>query len=279
MNRKWLILIALAVGVIGFAGWTYGHGMGGFGMMNPGGFLSSGYMGTMMATGMACPMMQHTSGPSLNEKEISYWTCSMHPSVHVDQPGDCPICGMKLIPVYKSEEGQIKANKETEHEFEAEIVTKDNSLLKVGDKAPLFALPDLKGDTVFFNDSTVQATVLWITNFCPGCQEKIPDMIELHNQYAKRGVMILAIGLLGRDRELPYSVAREFSTPFAVLIDTSGSVAMAYGGEYVAGSCPLQNFYLIDQTGIIRYASHYPGTSQKVMETELRKILKDTKEG
>ncbi|MBV8389529.1 MAG: efflux RND transporter periplasmic adaptor subunit [Mucilaginibacter sp.] len=27
----------------------------------------------------------------------AYYTCSMHPQVHEDHPGNCPICGMKLI--------------------------------------------------------------------------------------------------------------------------------------------------------------------------------------
>jgi Cu(I)/Ag(I) efflux system membrane fusion protein len=30
-----------------------------------------------------------------------YYTCSMHPQVHEDHPGNCPICGMKLIAVSK----------------------------------------------------------------------------------------------------------------------------------------------------------------------------------
>jgi membrane fusion protein, copper/silver efflux system len=34
------------------------------------------------------------------EAEVaSVWTCSMHPHIRMDQPGDCPICGMDLIPV------------------------------------------------------------------------------------------------------------------------------------------------------------------------------------
>lgn len=30
------------------------------------------------------------------------WTCSMHPNIKLSEPGDCPICGMDLIPVSSS---------------------------------------------------------------------------------------------------------------------------------------------------------------------------------
>ncbi len=30
------------------------------------------------------------------------WTCSMHPQIRKDEPGDCPICGMDLIPLQQS---------------------------------------------------------------------------------------------------------------------------------------------------------------------------------
>lgn len=26
-----------------------------------------------------------------------YYTCTMHPEVHLDKPGNCPICGMELV--------------------------------------------------------------------------------------------------------------------------------------------------------------------------------------
>ncbi len=35
-----------------------------------------------------------------HEGLIDYWTCSMHPSVHLTGPGTCPICSMDLVPVY-----------------------------------------------------------------------------------------------------------------------------------------------------------------------------------
>lgn len=33
-----------------------------------------------------------------SQESVEYWTCSMHPNVRSQEPGDCPICGMDLIP-------------------------------------------------------------------------------------------------------------------------------------------------------------------------------------
>jgi Cu(I)/Ag(I) efflux system membrane fusion protein len=33
--------------------------------------------------------------------DIAYYTCTMHPSVREAVPGNCPICGMQLVPVYR----------------------------------------------------------------------------------------------------------------------------------------------------------------------------------
>ncbi len=40
-------------------------------------------------------------GHKHDEGEIDYWTCSMHPWIHLPDPGKCPICSMDLIPVLK----------------------------------------------------------------------------------------------------------------------------------------------------------------------------------
>ena len=36
--------------------------------------------------------------------ETTTYTCSMHPQIRQEEPGDCPICGMDLVPVSKMEE-------------------------------------------------------------------------------------------------------------------------------------------------------------------------------
>ncbi len=47
------------------------------------------------------------------DEKILYWTCSMHPTVRSDKPGDCPICGMDLIPVHKKDQGSIAVDSQT----------------------------------------------------------------------------------------------------------------------------------------------------------------------
>jgi multidrug efflux pump subunit AcrA (membrane-fusion protein) len=42
-------------------------------------------------------------------KGANYWTCPMHPQIHSDHVGECPICHMKLIQV-KAQEVQTQQN-------------------------------------------------------------------------------------------------------------------------------------------------------------------------
>lgn len=41
----------------------------------------------------------------VESSENQIWTCSMHPQIRQNEPGDCPICGMNLIPLESSGAG------------------------------------------------------------------------------------------------------------------------------------------------------------------------------
>ena len=45
------------------------------------------------------------SSKSIKPADVDYYTCTMHPSVHAEAPGQCPICGMDLVPVMKKNAG------------------------------------------------------------------------------------------------------------------------------------------------------------------------------
>ena len=40
-----------------------------------------------------------TDVPVAESAAPTVWTCSMHPQIQAPEPGDCPICGMDLIPL------------------------------------------------------------------------------------------------------------------------------------------------------------------------------------
>ena len=39
--------------------------------------------------------------------EETIWTCSMHPQIRQNEPGDCPICGMELIPLESDDNSEL----------------------------------------------------------------------------------------------------------------------------------------------------------------------------
>lgn len=46
----------------------------------------------------------HKQHVASKHSEENIWTCSMHPQIRQSEPGDCPICGMELIPLQKRRE-------------------------------------------------------------------------------------------------------------------------------------------------------------------------------
>ena len=44
-----------------------------------------------------------------NVSDEAIWTCSMHPQIRQNAPGQCPICGMDLIPIQQQLQGEAKS--------------------------------------------------------------------------------------------------------------------------------------------------------------------------
>jgi len=51
----------------------------------------------------------HASGAAQEHAGAQLWTCGMHPQVIQDEPGQCPICGMNLVPLRDGDAGQGQA--------------------------------------------------------------------------------------------------------------------------------------------------------------------------
>ncbi|KOH44819.1 efflux RND transporter periplasmic adaptor subunit [Sunxiuqinia dokdonensis] len=68
-------------------------------------FFHSGGESTASQTGV-----EGHEGHNHESEDPTTWTCSMHPQIKQDKPGDCPICGMDLIPLSSMQSGGDDVN-------------------------------------------------------------------------------------------------------------------------------------------------------------------------
>jgi len=66
-------------------------------------FLTGRFLAPSPQASGSMPQAQ-SSTPQASSSSPQTWTCSMHPQIQQPEPGDCPICGMDLIPL-KEEDG------------------------------------------------------------------------------------------------------------------------------------------------------------------------------
>ncbi len=75
-----------------------------------------------------------------HEAEPTIWTCSMHPQIRMEEPGDCPICGMDLIPLQTTGSGdatidpnaiQLSAEAAALANVQTTVVSRQNPVKKV----------------------------------------------------------------------------------------------------------------------------------------------------
>lgn len=62
-------------------------------------------LGYFIFGGSTSQEMEATTHDHSTVSESQMWTCSMHPQIMQPEPGDCPICGMDLIPAESGADG------------------------------------------------------------------------------------------------------------------------------------------------------------------------------
>lgn len=116
----------------------------------------------------------------------------------------------------------------------------------IAEKAPDFILTDLNGRKFRLSDFKGKKPVLIIfsTTWCPSCREEIPHFKEIHETYAKRGLLIVNIDIQESNKKVARFTARN-GLPYRVLLDEEGDVS----GIYDIRGVP--SMVLIDQNGNI----------------------------
>lgn len=130
-------------------------------------------------------------------------------------------------------------------------------MLKAGERAPEFTLPDQDGvEHTLTGLLDGEALILYFypADFTPGCTREACDFRDLHAQILRSELRIVGVS--------PQSAASHrrfrdrYSLPFLLLCDERKAVIGAFGVDGPLGIGVRRATFLIDRTGIIRDAVH-----------------------
>ena len=120
---------------------------------------------------------------------------------------------------------------------------------EVGYRAPDFALPTLEGKTVRLSDFRGKKAIFlnfWAT-WCAPCRLEMPTMETVYQEYKRRGLEILAVGLDSGPKSAVKNFMQELKLTYPALLDPDMQVLRLYRLFSIPAT------FLIDKEGIIRF--------------------------
>jgi peroxiredoxin Q/BCP len=102
-------------------------------------------------------------------------------------------------------------------------------MLKEGDKAPDFKVPDANGKIVKLSDLRGQKVVLYFypKDDTPGCTREACSFRDSHAKLTRQGIRVLGVSLDAPAKHKKF--AAKYDLPFTLLSDTDRVVSEAYG--------------------------------------------------
>jgi peroxiredoxin len=148
-------------------------------------------------------------------------------------------------------------------------------MLKVGSKAPLFEIKDLKGNAFNISQHLGQKQFLLVfwSIFCEPCRYEMPLIQTMHKKYGNKDLEVLAVAIDGDPlKNAIAGFVKQEGFSFRVLIDELDEneyfkVADPYG---VAGTPTI---YIVDKSGKIAF-SKVGSITEKELEKEITNVLK-----
>lgn len=74
--------------------------------------------------------------------------------------------------------------------------------------------------------------IFWATD-CPSCITEIPELIEIHETYAKQGLAMIAVALAHDSPQHIKAMRSDRQLPYTITWDKDGSIALAFGNVRV----------------------------------------------
>jgi len=138
---------------------------------------------------------------------------------------------------------------------------------EIGKSAPSFQLTDINGKSVSLSDFQGKPVLInfWAT-WCAPCLFEMPYIQEVYDEWAERGLVILAINI-GESPSRVENFMHYFNFSFPVLMDMKKNVTAKYN---VIG---YPTTYFIDGDGIIRDIKIGPFRSVAEIEDILSRVF------
>ncbi|HDY84585.1 hypothetical protein LCGC14_0999290 [marine sediment metagenome] len=94
---------------------------------------------------------------------------------------------------------------------------------------PDISFTDIDGQQHSMNDYAGKPMLLtfWATD-CPGCIQEMPDLIALHDQYAKQGLVMIEVAMAHDSLAHIKAMRDERNMPFIITWDHKSEMAMAF---------------------------------------------------
>ena len=128
------------------------------------------------------------------------------------------------------------------------LLVAERNVVKLGEPAPNFQLPDLHGHLVTMSDLRGKVVLLnfWAT-WCGPCRVEMPTMEQLYHTFARKDFEILAVSIDAQGVAVTRPFQQEYHLTFPILHDPDYRVGLMYG----ARSLPMT--FLIDRQGVVRH--------------------------
>ena len=125
---------------------------------------------------------------------------------------------------------------------------------RVGNRAPDFALTSLDGQTVTLSSYLGRVVILdfW-ASWCTPCRISMPDLYTLWKDHEDSGVVFLGVSL---DRSESDAVAYIESKSYHGFVPLYGSYSAAANVARQYGVSGIPRTFVIDRSGVIRFADH-----------------------
>jgi peroxiredoxin len=115
----------------------------------------------------------------------------------------------------------------------------------IGKKAPEIRLKDLDHKEVALTSMKGKVVLInfWAT-WCPPCKAEMPSLNSLYNEYKDRGLVVLAVSMDRKEKEVSDYIKRN-AFSFRVLLDTK----MTATTDYRVFSLPTS--FIVDKNGVV----------------------------